>query len=299
MRLPSNKFSRASSSRRSGAPSDPRSASQLITSRDNQHLKLFRAALRDGYLPAENLIAIEGPHLVEEALHSGSQIVTVLASPTADKFLDALPPTDRKELKLLRTTEKLFDQISGTEHPQGVAALIKPREYTLDDLTRGIPLIVALFGVQDPGNVGAAIRSAEAFGATGVVTTKGTADPWSAKAMRASAGSALRIPLLRGLSPAIALAQFRAAGLALIATTSKSSPSSASSSSPRTPNFRAPLALLIGNEGSGLPPEIRRSADSTFAIPMTGPVESLNAAIAASVILYEAQRQRLDGASAN
>ncbi len=282
MRLPSNKFSRATSSR---------TPESLITSRDNQHLKTFRAALHDGYLPEENLLAIEGPHLIDEALRSGSQIITILASSDADKFLDAFDLPDRRGLKILRTTEKLFNQISATEHPQGIAALIKPREYTLDDLTRGLPLVIALFGVQDPGNVGAAIRSAEAFGATGVVTTKGTADPWSAKAMRASAGSALRLPLLRGISPAIALAQFRAAGLQLIATTSKSSPSSA------TPNFRAPSAILIGNEGAGLPPEIQRSADVTWAIPMSGTVESLNAAIAASVILYEAQRQRLAAAS--
>ena len=289
MRLPSNKFSRSASPRTSGA----RGPESLITSRDNQHLKTFRAALRDGYLPDENLLSIEGPHLIDEALRSGLHITECLASPAADKFLDSLPSAERKSLHILRTTEKLFNQISATEHPQGIAALVKPREYTLDDLTRGLPLIVALFGVQDPGNVGAAIRSAEAFGATGVVTTKGTADPWSAKAMRASAGSGLRLPLLRGLSPAIALAQFRAAGLQLIATTSKSSPSSPPSS------FRAPSAILIGNEGSGLPAEIQRSADSTFAIPMSGPVESLNAAIAASVILYEAQRQRLAAASAD
>ena len=183
MRLPSNKYSRSNRPKRK--------TETEITSRDNQHLKAFRGALRDGYLPTENLLAIEGRHLIDEALHSGLQIVTILASPAADKFLDNLSPSARNDLKILRTSEKLFNQISATEHPQGIAALVKPREYSLDDLTRGLPLIIALFSVQDPGNVGAAIRSAEAFGATGVVTTKGTADPWSAKAMRASAGSAL------------------------------------------------------------------------------------------------------------
>ena len=106
---------------------------------------------------------------------------------------------------MLRTTDKLFEGVAGTEAPQGVAALFRQRAWGFDDVLRGpgamrgsSPLVVVLAAVQDPGNVGTILRSAEAFGATGAVATRGTADPWSPKALRASAGSALRLPVLRG-----------------------------------------------------------------------------------------------------
>ena len=197
---------------------------------------------------------------------------------------------------MLKTTARLFESVAGTEHPQGIAALVRPREWTFDDLVRdGAPLVVVLVGVQDPGNVGTAVRSAEAFGATGLVATKGTADPWSAKALRASAGSALRLPILRGIAPAVTMAQLRVAGLSIIAASTQQS----ASANKAAADLRGACAIFIGNEGAGLPPEIERSADGLFAIPMASGVDSLNAGVAASVILYEAARQRNENDAEN
>ena len=271
-------------------PLRPRTPARIenIESRDNRWLKIFRAALRQGYLPDEGLIGLEGPHLVEEALRSGLDIETLLTGPDGEKNFAIWPEDMPRSARVLKTTARLFDSVAGTEHPQGIAALVRPREWTFDDLVRdGAPLVVVLVGVQDPGNVGTALRSAEAFGATGLVATKGTADPWSSKALRASAGSALRLPILRGIAPAVTMAQLRMAGVRIFAASAKQFADAGVAA-----DLRDSSAIFIGNEGAGLPPEIERSADALFAIPMASGVDSLNAGVAASVILYEAARQR-------
>ena len=131
--------------------------------------------------------------------------------------------------RVLRTTNKLFEGVAGTDTPQGVAALFRQREWGFDDILRGSgemggssPLVVVLAAVQDPGNVGTILRSAEAFGATGAVATRGTADPWSPKALRASAGSALRLPVLRGMAIPVLLAQLKMAKVKIYAASSAS-----------------------------------------------------------------------------
>jgi TrmH family RNA methyltransferase len=278
--------------------SRPRNSGQaeIIESRDNRWLKIFRAALRRGYLPDEGLIGLEGPHLVEEALRSGLDIEAILLGPDGEKTLAAWPDQLRHDARILKTTARLFEGVAGTEHPQGIAALVRPREWTFDDLVRdGAPLVIVLVGVQDPGNVGTAVRSAGAFGATGLVATKGTADPWSSKALRASAGSALRLPILRGIAPAVSMAQLRVAGLRIFAASAKQS----GSASEPPADLRDACAIFIGNEGAGLPPDVERSADGLFAIPMASGVDSLNAGVAASIILYEAARQRSENGGEN
>jgi RNA methyltransferase, TrmH family len=145
--------------------------------------------------------------------------------------------------------------------------------------------------VQDPGNIGTIVRSAEAFGATGVVTTRGSADPWSPKALRASAGSGLRFPVLRGIAVPVLLAQLRVAGVRIVAASSHALAAAVAAADAEA-DLREPVAIFIGNEGAGLPPEIEHAADARISIPMSARVESLNAGVAASVVLYEAARQR-------
>jgi TrmH family RNA methyltransferase len=276
----------------------PRNSGQaeIIESRDNRWLKIFRAALRQGYLPDEGFIGLEGPHLVEEALRSGLEIEAILTGPDGEKSFAAWTDESRRAARIFKTTARLFEGVADTEHPQGIAALARPREWTFDDLVRdGAPLVVVLVGVQDPGNVGTAVRSAEAFGATGLVATKGTADPWSSKALRASAGSALRLPVLRGIALAVSMAQLCVAGLRIIAASAKQS----GSAGKPPPDLRGACAIFIGNEGAGLPPEVERSADGLFAIPMASGVDSLNAGVAASVFLYEAAQQRSENGAEN
>jgi TrmH family RNA methyltransferase len=202
----------------------------------------------------------------------------------------------------LYTTDRLFEGLADTEHPQGVAALVHPRETSFDDLIRApasacAPLLVVLAGVQDPGNVGTILRTAAAFGATGAATAasgiSGTASPFSPKALRASAGAALHLPILAGASLAILLTQFKVAGIRTLAS-SAHEPGDGEQPllAPWEVDWCEPVALLVGNEGAGLPGEVERSADARIRIPMASGVESLNAAAAAAVLFYEAARQR-------
>jgi len=279
-------------------------AANLLTSRDNKWLKKFRAALRGTGPESGEPVAVEGPKLVSEGVRDGQEIEALLVSEAGEGALEdilrAAAATDSgvPRTRIFRTSEKLFAGVAGTEAPQGVAAFFRMREWTLEDVLRGRatkegayrgvePLVVVMAGVQDPGNVGTIVRSAEAFGATGAIAARGTADPWSPKAIRASAGSALRLPLLRGIAVPIVLAQLKVAGLKIYAASSHAAPQQAEIS-----DLREPCAIFIGSEGAGLPGEIVKAADATFAIPMSEEVESLNAGVAASVMLYEAMRQR-------
>src|SRR6202035_4733594 len=171
------------------------------------------------------------------------------------------------------------------------------------------PLLVVLAGVQDPGNVGTILRTASAFGATGAVTAasgqSGTASPFSPKALRASAGAALHLPILAGMSLPILLTQLHIANVRTLASVAHASafPVGAQHAAPQPGEIAPPLApwevdwcepvaLLVGNEGAGLPEEVERSADSRIRIPMASGIESLNAAAASAVVFYEAARQR-------
>lgn len=274
---------------RSGESRSEASSNTVITSRENHWLKTFRAALRSTR-PEDNRIALEGPHLVAEAIRSGLCIEAILSSASGERHLPALQSALDHPTLILRTTDKLFDALASTETPQGIAALARAPEYKLEDLLRGADsLIIVLVAAQNPGNVGAILRSAEAFGATGIIATRGTAHPYSPKALRASSGSSLRLPILAELAPTIALAQLRVSGLQILAA---SASQNAAARRPDELDLRAPFALLIGNEGAGLPPDIERGADALIRIQVAAPVESLNAAVAASLILYEAARQR-------
>ena len=287
----------------------------LLTSRDNRWLKEFRMALRGGLPTESGFVGVEGVRLVEEALRSGCPIHAVLFSESGRRHQDRLGSLiDRSEMAFptLRTTDRLFEGLADTEHPQGVAALVKPRETSFDELVRTpesacAPLLVVLAGVQDPGNVGTILRTASAFGATGAVTAasgiSGTANPYSPKALRASAGVALHLPILAGMSLAILLTQFKVAGIQTLASSAGDTndpdqkvAGAAKSESPLLAPWQVdwcqPIALLVGNEGSGLPEEVERSADARVRIPMARGVESLNAAAAAAVLFYEAARQR-------
>ena len=263
-----------------------RAKSARIDSRENRWLKRFRAALEGRADKDGSLIGVEGPRLVEEALRSELTVEALLVSDSGDRHLTRLKSLLPSGMRVLRTSDRLFASVSGTETPQGIALLAEPRTWRLEDLLSVTPLVIVLAGVQDPGNVGTILRAAEAFGATGVIACRGSAHPLSPKSVRASAGSVFRLPALAGAVPADTLSQLRGRRLRQYAATLTGGQTPADS------ELSGPCALWIGSEGSGLPPEIENAADARIRIPLHAPVESLNAAMAAAVLLYEAARQR-------
>jgi RNA methyltransferase, TrmH family len=286
---------------------------EVLTSRDNRWLKEFRMALRGGVPTSSGAVGVEGVRLVEEALTSGCIVEAVLFSETGERHRERLAPFVVKPemgFPLLRTTDRLFEGLADTGRPQGVAALVVPKSVEFPDLLsvpEGVcaPLLVVLAGVQDPGNVGTILRTAAAFGATAVITTatgqSGTASPFAPKALRASAGAALHIPVLAGMALGILLAQLKLNGIRTVASCAHEE--SASTIAPWELQWCDPVALLVGNEGAGLPGEVVHQADGRIHIPMArlpwssqARVESLNAAAAAAVVLYEAYRQRTKSA---
>ncbi len=260
---------------------------RIVQSKQNARLKELRKALAAPGRDAHGLAGIEGPKMLEEALRGGLRVAAVFVAKGSEQLLDALRLPSSVEIVLL--PRPLLDAALATETPQPVAALVEPFDWIWSDLLEPedgrAPLIILLVGLQDPGNLGTILRSAEAFGATGVVALPGTVSAWNPKAVRASAGSVFRVPAVLA-SAEVCFARLREAGVQIFATTAREAEPA------ELANLSGPAALLIGNEGNGVPREVALRADNALTIPCPGPVESLNAAVAASVLLYEAARQR-------
>jgi RNA methyltransferase, TrmH family len=251
-----------------------------IESRQNARVKELRAGLRHGVKTSHGRIAIEGSQLVQEAIRSRLRIHTVFVRTESQRLLES-ETWGNAEILLL--SNEVFSSVVTTEHPQGIAALIDPPDCEASEFFRGTPLIVVAGGLQDPGNLGTLVRSAEAFGSTGMILLPGTVSLWNTKVLRASSGSAFRLPVLTMTGDEV-FAALRAHGVRLLAAVPRNGDTRA--------DLREPVALLLGNEGSGLPEPWIAQADGRITIPYPGPTESLNAAVAGSVLLYEAARQR-------
>jgi TrmH family RNA methyltransferase len=259
----------------------------MISSAANPLLKDVRRAIVRGGLTGQGWCVAETFHLLEEALRSDCEVKVVLA---AESVRSAAEAHVRRlaGVKVAVLPDALFQSISGTETSQGITALVTPPVWRLEQLFRGTSLVVVLDGLQDPGNAGAIVRAAEAFGATGVLFLKGTVSPYNPKTLRASAGSLFRVPFLNAVDPALARAAIRQNKANLYA--GVPARSGAPARSLPEVDLAARCALIIGNESHGVSSELR-SAALDISIPTVG-VESLNAAVAAGILLYEARRQR-------
>lgn len=258
---------------------------RIVQSKQNARLKQLRRVLAQPGREPNATVGIEGPNLVAEALRAHLRIETVFAALGSEPLVESLvlPP----ETEILFLSHELLAAAMTTEAPQPIAALVVPPAWQWADLLPvGRPaLILILAGLQDPGNLGTILRSAEAFGATGVVSLPGTVSAWNPKAVRASAGSLFRLPLV-GSSVEDCFRRLAAAWVPIFTTAVQDA----------APIHEAPLsgpaAIIIGNEGAGVSSGVAAQAQSALTIPCPGPVESLNAAVAASILLYEASRQR-------
>jgi RNA methyltransferase, TrmH family len=256
---------------------------ERITSRQNAIVKRFRDAAR-GTDP--RLMLLDGEHLLDEAIRSG---VALDIAAFADRLdgAELKSAAARAGADVVAVSGQVLAAISPVREPSGVVAIARRRELTLEDVFAETPaLVVVLSDVQDPGNVGAAIRAAEACGATGVVCSDATADPFGWKALRGAMGSAFRLPVLAKQPLASTIAKARTCGVRVLATTVRGG----------TPlpdcDLRMPAAVVFGSEGGGLATLVIGEADGRLTIPMEPPVESLNVAVSAALVVYEAARQR-------
>lgn len=259
-----------------------------LSSASNSLLKVFRHALAEG-TTRQGWLAIEGPYLLAESLDadSGAQVHSVLMGENGAKKHAGLLARLPRETEVARVSDRLFAQIAQTETPQGVAALIELKACDLGAvLARPDVLLLVACGVQDPGNLGAMLRSARAFGAAAVLTLKETVSPFNPKTVRSSAGAIVRLPVFPDLEASSLFARLRARGVRLIGADRRSS------SGLTDADLSGPLAILIGREATGLPPEMAQEAHQLLSIPIRQGMDSVNAATAAGIFLYEAARQR-------
>jgi TrmH family RNA methyltransferase len=261
-----------------------------ITSRQNAVVKRFRALARTAPTAAGEIL-LDGEHLIDEALAAGVAVdVAVFAQPHLDRSATLSDLSHRVTAtggRIAVAPEHVFSAMAPVRQPSGAVAIARATPVALATAFQGPkPLVVIVAGVQDPGNVGAIIRSAAAFGATAVVVTEGSANPFGWKALRGAMGGTFRISVVAAASQDEVIASARAGGVPLVATVPRGG----------TPLPDARLddacALVLGGEGAGLPDGVIAAARAQITIPMRGQIESLNVAIAAAVVLYEASRQR-------
>ncbi len=262
-----------------------------IEGRHNPLVKEVRQAFAHGERTEGADCAIEGLRVVEEAIRSGLKFRAILFRESAQGIAERLLPQIGSHVDTLLIPDKIFDGAVPSDAPQGVAALVRLRDFSVDDILERLQIgpVMVIVGLQDPGNLGTILRSAEAFGSAGVVLGEGTVSPFNTKVIRASAGSIFRLPVvlskhsggMEGIT-----SKFRAQAVRMIATSShKGTPLDQG-------RLTGPSAVFIGSEGSGLPRNLMAQVDELVAIPHSPQVESLNAGVAGSIVLYEAARQR-------
>jgi len=260
-----------------------------ITSRDNSLLMLARA-VRDG--KNSEFIFVEGLRLCEEALRSALQIEAVIVSEELlrkERVASVITELSRASQRTAAVSEKLLESISYTKTPQGIVVLARRPESSQERLAAGIEknsLLVVLHQINNPVNVGAILRTAEAAGASGVISTRNTSDPFSPKSLRGAMGSAFRLPIWSGPTYEEMIDWCREREIAIVC---------ADADAPLAHtefDWTRATALIMGPESTGLTADETESATHVVRIPMHGAVESLNVSVAAGILLFEAARQR-------
>jgi TrmH family RNA methyltransferase len=274
---------------------------ERITSKQNPLIKRFRR-VRAG--DERHLVFIEGIRLLEDALGAGAHFESVAYSTTLETSERGRLLQDRLLTVRCRgafVPQQVLEFMADTESPQGIVAIVSRPYFELNDIfTRAPALILIADGLQDPGNLGTIIRTAEAAGASGIITTRDTVDPFNLKALRASMGSVFRLPTVIGLQRGEIASSCKAQGIKIIATRTQPKPKSVLEDVAKAQtifnypevDFTVPVAFVLGREASGVSEEIFSQADSFIHIPMAEGIESLNVAAAATVLLYETARQR-------
>lgn len=264
---------------------------ECITSSQNKMVKLASSLSQKKYRDETGFFLLEGIRLVEEAALAGWSLECCMVTAEArskERVVQILNQLNTQNVKLLQLSDEIFNKLTETQQPQGIMAIAHKKDYTLADVleSKELPLIAILESIQDPGNVGALIRTADAAGCSGVILTKGCADIYSGKTVRATMGSLFHLPVVSGVEGNEVINALKLNKIALFAT------SLATRNLYHDVNMNRPSAIVFGNEGSGVRAEILQAADELMYIPIFGKAESLNVSASAAVILFEAMRQR-------
>ena len=260
---------------------------KTLTSLDNPLVKSIRRLQQRPHHRARGEVVLEGVKLAQEALSSSMEVRQALISTDfahSEAGRALLPRLEAAGVPRAVVDERIFRHCSSLESPEGILLVGRLELRRLDELTGDLVLLAA--GVQDPGNLGAIARVAEAGGASALVVCKGTAHPFHPKALRGSMGSLLRLTVFDGEDPQTASAALKKKGLCLVACVPRGGLDF------REAELRRPIALALGGESTGLGENLLRWCDVRLSVPMQGRVDSLNVAVVAGLVLYEAVRQR-------
>ncbi|GIM47173.1 RNA methyltransferase [Collibacillus ludicampi] len=264
---------------------------ERITSTKNPRVKEWASLKHKKYREQKGLFFIEGTRLVEDALRSNAPVETLLLSEgkrETGKIEEIIHTANALGIELIEVNDAVISHVTDTQSPQGVVAIVRHYEHKLEESIQGQrdALYLALEQIQDPGNLGTMIRTADAVGATGVLIGSGSVDLYNPKVVRATMGSLFHLPVfeveLMNVLPAL-----KERGIQLIGTSVQAD------QTVYDIDLTGNVVFVIGSEAHGLSEEVRKLLDTEVNIPMPGSAESLNAAIASAVILYEAVRQRM------
>jgi len=264
----------------------------LVSSNSNKWVKYVKKLSRRRFRDREGKFVLEGVRAVEEGLKAGGAVEVVMFSASAGltaRCSQLLENVAKAGIKTLEVNENVMSELSNTETPQGVLAVVSRQEVTLHDMLRLSPsLLVVVDSVQDPGNLGTIIRTSAGAGVCGIILMPGTVDLYNPKTLRSLMGNIFQIPIINAAERSEVLAQLEKVGLKFVI------------GEPRAPktvfdvNLTVPVAVVIGSEAHGVQPDIMARSGYRVNIPMSQGVESLNVAVAAGILLYEVIRQRHD-----
>lgn len=260
---------------------------EIISSLQNTHIKLASSLKQKKYRDKEGVFIAEGVRIIEDIVGVGGVIRTCFydveaVTPRMEELLGSLAPKTR----VLAVSSAVYRKITTTEEPQGILAVVEQKVWSLDDIGEGIVHLAVLDRVQDPGNIGTIIRTAEAAGWDGILILTGSADVYAPKVVRSTMGTMMHLPVIRGLSEDELVDFLTRRKIRLYAT------SVVESKTYDACDFTQSAAVVFGNEGAGVSDALLARADERLHIPLFGRVESLNVAAAAAVICFEGARQR-------
>lgn len=258
-----------------------------LTGLQNPMVKAAAELKQKKYRQQQGLFLAEGLRTVEEAVRYGAVQSIFYTAIEDDRTRAVLEEAAAKQIKLVCVSDKVLKKIADTETPQGIIAVCERRSKRLDDFLASGKMLLVLDRVTDPGNIGTMLRTADAAGVGGLLLLQGCADIYAPKTVRASMGSLFHLPVLSGLSEELLVQAARKAGYELLVTCLDGAENLYKA------DLKGRLAFVMGNEANGVSPALLAAADKRVFIPMQGRAESLNVAMAAGIVMFEALRQKL------